>query len=92
LKDYISVNMVIKGKVQGVWYRVSAQEQAEKLGLRGFVKNLTDGSVYAEVEGVQNSVESFLNWAKKGPENALVDEVIVNHQQLKKYETFKIVR
>jgi acylphosphatase len=92
LKEYISVKIVIKGKVQGVWYRASAQEQAEKLGLRGFVKNLADGSVYAEVEGEQDSVESFVVWANKGPENALVGEVIVKQQEPKIFETFKIER
>lgn len=84
--------MVIKGKVQGVWYRASAQEQALKLELRGFVKNLADGSVYAEVEGEKISVDSFVVWAKKGPKNALVEKVIVKQQEPKFFETFKIER
>ncbi|MBL4736088.1 MAG: acylphosphatase, partial [Flavobacteriales bacterium] len=52
----------IEGKVQGVWFRASTRDEAGRLGLRGFVRNEPDGSVYAEVEGEENEINEFVKW------------------------------
>jgi acylphosphatase len=67
----------IIGKVQGVFYRQSAQEMANSLNLKGWVKNLSDGSVLIEVEGAPESIKSFISWCKRGPSRARVDSVEV---------------
>jgi len=70
----------VYGKVQGVWFRKFTQEKAIKLGLRGFCKNLDDGSVYIEAEGEIESLFSLVNWCKKGPEMALVEHVKMSEE------------
>ena len=67
----------ITGRVQGVWYRASSHAKALELDLTGFVRNNPDGSVYAEIEGPQEALEAFVEWAKNGPAHAEVREVKV---------------
>jgi len=67
----------ITGKVQGVFYRASAAIAAQERGLRGWVRNVADGSVEAQAEGPRAELESFIAWCKKGPPAARVDEVEV---------------
>jgi len=67
----------IKGRVQGVFFRESARQQAQRLGLLGFVRNLTDGDVEAVAEGPPEVLEQFIDWCRRGPPSARVDEVSV---------------
>ena len=69
------VRITITGKVQGVFYRKSAQAEARALGLTGWVKNLEAGGVLAEVQGEPFSVEEFIRWCHQGPERARVTRV-----------------
>ncbi|TCJ12430.1 acylphosphatase [Flaviaesturariibacter flavus] len=71
----------VTGKVQGVFYRASAQEQAEALGLSGWVRNCPDGSVEALVSGTEDQVAAFIAWCRRGPEKAQVQEVQVSDFQ-----------
>ncbi|HEX4621295.1 MAG TPA: acylphosphatase [Myxococcaceae bacterium] len=71
------VRVVIRGEVQGVGFRWSAQSEAQRLGLSGWVRNLPSGEVEAEVEGVTQSVEAFVAWCKRGPPSARVEAVAV---------------
>jgi acylphosphatase len=68
---------VVKGRVQGVWYRDTARREAERLGVAGRAANLPDGSVQLEVEGLPADVDAFLTWAAEGPPRARVDAVLV---------------
>ncbi len=63
----------VYGKVQGVYFRASAQEEARRLGVTGWIRNVEDGSVEFEVQGSEESVSKFLEWAKEGPPAARVD-------------------
>lgn len=65
----------VHGRVQGVSFRSSAKDEAESLGLSGFVRNESDGSVTIEVEGSRGSVEAFRSWAGRGPERAEVSRL-----------------
>ena len=65
----------VRGKVQGVGFRRATQEQARKLGVWGFVRNESDGSVYMEVEGPPSVLNSFIQWCHQGPTFARVDQV-----------------
>ncbi len=65
------------GKVQGVYFRRSAREEARRLGLVGFARNEADGSVYLEVEGDESALVRFAAWCETGPRGARVDRVEV---------------
>ena len=69
------VQLNITGVVQGVWFRKLAKEKADELGLTGWVKNQTDGSVQANAQGDNAPVEQFITWCYKGPDNAIVTGV-----------------
>ena len=83
----------VKGRVQGVYFRASTQEVAQKLNLHGIIKNEPDGSVSIEVEGTKAQMEDFLKWCHKGPHMAVVKEVkITQSSSLKNFQDFRIVR
>ena len=65
----------VTGGVQGVWYRQSAAEEANRLGLAGRVRNRADGSVEGVAEGARDAVEAFLRWCRRGPPAARVEGV-----------------
>jgi len=69
------VEVVITGRVQGVFYRKSARDEAERLGLKGEVRNLPDGSVELIAEGEQAVLEELIAWCRRGPPLARVEEV-----------------
>lgn len=65
----------IRGRVQGVGFRLGARAEAERLGLSGWVRNAEDGSVELEAQGPAAALESFLRWCQRGPVGARVDAV-----------------
>jgi acylphosphatase len=67
----------VSGLVQGVFYRQSAAQEANRLGLSGTVRNLSDGSVEVEAEGTRPAVEALVAWCRRGPPAARVAEVDV---------------
>ncbi|HEX5155173.1 MAG TPA: acylphosphatase [Parafilimonas sp.] len=72
-----TVNLLIKGKVQGVYYRFAAKEQADKLGITGWVKYISEGRVEVMATGAEEKLQEFIAWCRKGPEKAFVTDVIV---------------
>ena len=68
----------VHGKVQGVYYRVSAQKQALYLGVTGWVRNCPDSSVEMVIEGNKEHVEAMLAWCKVGPAGANIDRISVD--------------
>ncbi len=81
----------ITGTVQGVFYRANAQDKAKELNLAGYVKNLSDGSVEALVQGEKAGIEAFIEWCKQGPPSADVENVEVEWQDTTKtYNSFEI--
>ena len=69
------VHARVSGKVQGVFYRLSTQEEAKRLGLVGWVRNRLDGTVELECAGESAQVDRLLNWLAVGPIHARVDKV-----------------
>jgi acylphosphatase len=65
----------VYGSVQGVFFRYTTRKVARKIGLTGFVKNLADGSVYIEAEGTESELNKLLEFAKKGPKYAEVENI-----------------
>ncbi len=77
LREKTRANLRIRGRVQGVYYRSSMVEQAQRLGLKGWVMNSADGSVESVVEGATSAVEALIAWCHQGPRGARVDSVEV---------------
>ena len=69
------VHVRIKGYVQGVFFRASTQDMAERLGLTGWVRNLPDGGVEAVFEGPVDLLKEAVTWCRKGPPGARVTNV-----------------
>lgn len=70
-------HLIISGRVQGVWFRGSMAQEAQRLGVTGWVRNRADGSVEAMVAGTAEQVAAIMNWARRGPPNATVAHVAV---------------
>lgn len=81
----------IYGKVQGIFYRATAKEEADKLEITGFAKNLPDGSVYIEAEGEKNNLDKFVKWCNIGPLMAKVEKVESSESSQKNFREFEIV-
>ena len=83
----------IFGRVQGVGFRFSAQREAEKHHLKGWVKNEADGSVTVEATGEDSALEAFSDWCRKGPSSAKVDKIKVNKEDKpsRSRNTFEVV-
>ncbi|WP_340540781.1 acylphosphatase [Nocardioides sp. GXZ039] len=72
-----SVDLRIQGRVQGVFYRASTTREADRLGVRGWVRNEPDGSVAAHLEGEPDAVAELISWCGHGPPGARVERVDV---------------
>ncbi len=71
------VHVRVSGRVQGVFFRADARSRAESLGLSGWIRNEPDGSVAAVFAGEPERVDSMVEWCRRGPAGARVDEVEV---------------
>ncbi len=81
----------ISGKVQGVFFRASAKEEAERLELTGYARNEADESVVIEVEGPKVDVNEFIRWCQSGPKYAEVSKVTIKEVPLQHYTTFSVL-
>ena len=71
-----AAQFIVRGKVQGVWFRASTRAQAERLGLRGHARNLVDGSVEVLAIGDAAGIDALERWLHVGPPLARVDAVL----------------
>lgn len=86
----ISIHCYVSGKVQGVWFRASTQEQAKRLGLTGWACNLADGRVEVLASGEQEKLAELYEWLKRGPELAEVTNITyeeISFQEIQGFET-----
>ena len=72
------VHLLIHGRVQGVFFRAIAQQKATELGLSGWVRNNSDGSVEVMAEGQGDRIDSMIEWCRVGPTQAVVKHVSVD--------------
>ncbi|NPA35057.1 MAG: acylphosphatase [Chlorobi bacterium] len=82
----------VYGKVQGVYFRASAREEAHRLGLTGWIRNVEDGSVEFEVQGPEEAVKQFLEWSKEGPPAARVDNLKIEEIPIVEGESEFIIK
>jgi acylphosphatase len=93
-REVVRAVIVVSGRVQGVFFRGSTQEEAMRLGLAGEVRNLPDGSVEVITEGERRAVEDLLAWCRRGgPPAARVEAVEVRWAAPRgEFQTFRIAR
>jgi acylphosphatase len=77
----IRYRVTVSGRVQGVYFRDTCRRVAREHGVTGWVRNLPDGRVEAVFEGQPDAVGRLVDWARRGPRLAVVDEVVVQAEQ-----------
>lgn len=87
-----TIHLLIKGKVQGVFYRQTAKQIAKKLSLTGWIKNTEEGDVVARVTGNRDCLDQFISWCRTGPEKAQVTNVSVTEETEILFESFEVIR
>jgi acylphosphatase len=84
-------HLFISGRVQGVFYRANTRDEARRLGLTGWVRNLPDGRVEAVIEGEEERVKELIDWCHQGPPGAIVRGVEVRWEDYRgEFADFKI--
>jgi len=73
--EHLRARVIVYGFVQGVWFRQSTKDEATRIGVGGWVMNLSDGSVEALFEGEKKKVEEIVGWCHRGPSGAKVSKV-----------------
>jgi len=76
-----NLHVIISGTVQGVWFRASTKQQAEKLGLTGWVRNTDTGKVEAVFEGEDEKLDEMIKWCHRGPSLSKVKKVDIKKQK-----------
>ena len=86
------MNRIIKvyGRVQGVGFRFAAINKARYLGIKGFVRNQPDGSVYLKTKKKELNVNEFIKWCYEGPRHGLVQNVDVLEGEVRNYKLFEV--
>ncbi len=86
-----ALRLIISGRVQSVWFRASTREEAQRLGIIGWVRNMPDGSVEIHIQGTEEAVEQMLEWCRQGPPGARVDFVDITDALVEKeFRSFSI--
>jgi acylphosphatase len=88
--EILHYNILVKGKVQGVWFRKYTKERAEALSLNGIVRNNFDNSVYIEVEGTKPNLKHFTDWLYQGSPMSNVTDVNFEQGTLQNFTCFEI--
>lgn len=86
------IDIKVTGKVQGVSYRAVTKMVADQMGVRGMIRNESDGSVFIEAEGDEVSLDVFLEWCHDGPDRAVVEQVTVSPGIVKNYQNFEVIK
>ena len=85
------VNIIVTGRVQGVFFRAYTRDEAQRLGIKGWVRNRRDGSVEIEAEGEREQLEKLIKWCHKGSPYARVEDVKVSWKEYKgEFQDFRI--
>ncbi|MCF6168734.1 acylphosphatase [Lutibacter sp.] len=88
--EKVLYKIVVEGKVQGVWFRKYTLNEALRLGLKGFVRNEINNTVYIEAEGNLVTLNEFVKWLYKGSPLSKVSTVTFKISELKYYKSFEI--
>ncbi len=92
VNELYTIRIIVKGKVQGVYFRKYTRNKALEFGLEGEVRNLPDGSVSVYATGTESQLESLKAVCKTGPPAARVTEMSIEEVELKNYSGFHILK
>lgn len=84
------LNLTLSGKVKHIGFRFMTMQAAYKHGVTGYVRNKSNGSIYIEVEGEDENLQSFLDWCKTGPVGAEITEIDTVEAEMKDFKSFDI--
>jgi len=87
-----TISIIVKGKVQGVYYRQTTQEKATMLGITGTVRNLPDRSVKIIATGEKAQLDKLLAWCRQGPSRAQVSGIECREEELRDFPDFRVLR
>ena len=85
-----ATHIIVHGRVQGVWFRAGTKERADELGLFGWVKNKSEGTVEIHAEGEKLQLKNFILWCRKGTPAANVASLDLNLTSLQNLRSFEI--
>ena len=88
--DKLLYQIYVQGRVQGVWFRKYTLEKARSIGLRGFVKNESDNSVYIEAEGDAEQLNEFVKWLYRGSPLSRVTSVEYEKGAIENFQSFEV--
>jgi len=93
IEDRSRVHLLIEGRVQGVFFRASAQAEAHRLRVAGWVRNCPDGSVEIVAEGKRKDIDDLIAWCRHGPRGAEVWNVEIRWEEFTgEFSAFRITR
>ena len=90
MKNAEAVHLFVHGRVQGVFFRDSTRKVAQGLGLAGWVRNCSDGSVEIQAEGDRKKLEELIDWCRQGPDLAAVSNIDLNWTKAEGLSSFDI--
>jgi acylphosphatase len=90
MSDGGAIHLFVHGRVQGVFFRAKTQKTAEGLGLTGWVRNCSDGSVEIHAEGSREKLEELIAWCRKGPPLASVSNIDLDWVEAEGLPSFDI--
>jgi len=85
-----TVHLTIEGKVQGVFYRATAKDVAEEIGVTGWVKNTYEGNVEIVATGTEEQLRKLIDWCRIGPKRAVVKNLTIDNKSEEFFKTFEI--
>lgn len=83
MNEKARARIIVKGLVQGIFFRVGTKEKAQQLGITGWVRNLDSDKVEIIAEGEKKKIEELTKWCKKGPSSARIEEIKTEWQSCK---------
>jgi len=86
-----SIRLYITGTVQGVFFRAFIKENAEKLNVKGFTRNLEDGRIEVFIEGDSEAVNKMTELCKKGPKHSQIRNVEIKPERFQDFKVFKVL-
>ena len=81
MKNEFAKYIIVSGRVQGVFFRKNAKQKAAEFKINGWVKNIPDDRVEIFAQGNEENLNTFINWCKQGPQNAIVENIEVTEKQ-----------
>lgn len=88
----VRARILIEGRLHGLNFRYKTQQQAENLGLVGFVRNLSDGRIEIEAQGDESKVEQLLNWCQQEPHSNSIRNILFRYEEPNKGYTDFMLR